>query len=240
VDLTSLSERSLNQTLLSLTHSGQFSAAERLRLKIISNGLSIHPQTEYSNIALACLRNRRLTGASGFKLDEYVTWLQLLPDREMLRPKKKSPFSAIVDDLTSRGLIPKFYPFLTSTAVVLASKGYTSHHLLALARPLLINLSSSRSLASTPLLSIESYAITYEELHGLPSTPIARYTRRLLIQLFLERGWLAESVDLLLQDREFHFDDDVYRIVVQSMDQTGRKKRKEEVMNKWEKDTTTT
>lgn len=251
--LPDLDESQLNNTLHSLALTGQFSAAERLRLKIVSNGFDIHPRPEYARVALACLRNRRLSGASGYKLNEYLTWVDLVSDRESLLPAPapapspspisslllpSSPFDQIVHEITHRVAQPKFRPFLSHTASAVASKGFAKHHLLTLARPIILA-SPHTSPCVASLSQMEELAAQYEQLHGRPSTPIAAYIRCSLIHLFAQRGWLWKSIDLILSDREYTLPDHVYKTVMDGIHGTTRLSQKAVlILRKWDKDKT--
>ncbi len=251
-------ESQLNDSLRSLVLTGKFSAAERLRLNIVSNGFRITPRPEYARVALACIQNRRLSVAHGFKLGEYLTWLDLVADRETLRLSSsspssalltslKSPFGPIVHELTYRATVSKFRPFLTHTASSIASKGFAQHHLLTLARPLTLVAASPASPSVASLLKLEPLAVRYEQVHELPATPIAVYIRSCLIHLFVQRGWWWKSVDLVLEERRggYGLPDHVYKAVLDAMmtmtaargeGVVGSERKKKQVLRKWEED----
>lgn len=242
----SLDESQLNDELHSLVLSGQFSAAERLRLKIIANGLHVNPRPEYAHVALACLRNRRLSGASGHKLDEYLTWLNLVPDREHLRSllsshsrltPTTSPFDQIVHEITYRTSAPKFRPFLSHTGLVIASKGFAKRHFLTLARPIILQ-SPPTSPCLSALVQMERHAAKYERLHERPPTPIAREIRCSLIQLFAQRGWPWKSIDLILARRTYALPDSMYQVVLDGIHDTRQTHKKDQILKRWEKDKT--
>jgi hypothetical protein len=200
----------MDALLCSLVRAGRFSAAERLRLKIVAGGSAVSPEREYADVALACLRNRRLTGARGLKLAEFQTWMELVPDRERISGVPP-PFDAVVAELVDRASIPKFAPFFVQTALIVADKGYAPRHFLALARPM--------TLHGFPdaLLHIERHAVHYEQLNHLPPTLVARFIRTSLIQLFLERGWPRRSLDLLLAPRTYTLPDEIYKLVLDAL-----------------------
>lgn len=239
-DLSHIDETSLNNELVSLVSSGQFSAAERLRFKLAANGLVVKHHMKYADVALACLRNRRLTGASGLKLEEYVTWLDLISDRKHLCASNQfddegdviSPFNSIVEELTSRALIKKFVPFVSTTGSALASKGYARHHLLDIARPVILFV-HPKSSAITHLIRWEKLAVGFEEHYGYSGNHVAMWIRSLLVRMFVERGWSRKAGELVLRERGYGLEDDVYKDVLKNLEE-GRLKRL--VLEKWERE----
>lgn len=239
-DLSFIDETSLNNELVFLVSSGQFSAAERLRFKLASNGLVVEHHAKYADIALACLRNRRLTGATGLKLEEYMTWVNLISDRRHLCASDQlederdlvSPFESLVEELTARALIKKFVPFVLSTGSALASKGYARYHLIDIARSVVL-FTHPRSSAIMHLIRWEELAIGFEEYYGYSSVHVAKWIRSLLVRMFVERRWFEKAGVLVLKKREYVLQDDVYEGVLEYL-REGKLKRL--ILERWEMD----
>ena len=239
-DLSYIDETSVNNELVFLVSSGQFSAAERLRFKLASNGLPVEHHAKYADIALACLRNRRLTGATGLKLEEYMTWMDLISDRRHLYASNQlederdviSPFEPLVEELTARALIKKFVPFVLSTGSVLVSKGYARHHLADIARSVVL-FAHPRSSIIMDLIRWEELAAGFEEYYGCSGVQVAKWIRSLLVRMFVDRGWFEKAGGLVLRRREYVLRDDVYEGVLKCF---GEGKLKRLVLERWEMD----
>lgn len=215
LDLSFIDEPSVNSELVFLVSSGQFSAAERLRLKLASNGLVVEHHAKFADVALACLRNRQLTGATGFKLEEYMTWVDLISDRKHL-DDVASPFDPLVEELTARALVKSYVPFVLSTGSAAVSKGYARHHLVDIARSLVL-FAPPESSAITHLIRWEELAVGFEEHYGCSGVPVATWMRSSLVRMFVERGWADKAARLVLKNRDYVLRDDVYESVLKSL-----------------------
>jgi len=239
-DLSYIDETSVNNELVFLVSSGQFSAAERLRFKLASNGLVVEHHAKYADIALACLRNRRLTGATGLKLEEYMTWVDLISDRRHLYASNQlederdvvSPFESLVEELTARALIKKFVPFVLSTGSALVSKGYVRYHLTDIARSVVL-FAHPKSSTIMELIRWEELAVGFEEYYGCSGVHVAKWIRSLLVRMFVERGWFEKAGGLVLKKREYVLRDYVYEGVLKCL---GEGKLKRLILERWEMD----
>ncbi|KAJ7927602.1 hypothetical protein B0H13DRAFT_1971093 [Mycena leptocephala] len=182
---------SLNQALVDAVQQENFTSAENIRLRLVSEFGTIDPNPAYERAALAQIRwdNQQ-------DLHAFLTWLQLVPDNEDPSRVENGPLTKTRNILFRRGTPARNLLLITEFSLVCAAKGYGQ-----LVWDDLVLLMGRFQLAQQAVeffLSFEAKLLEYYSKYhpGLVEETASRQ-RYLLIMLCCDAGWLGKAVQIV-------------------------------------------
>ncbi|KAJ7666167.1 hypothetical protein DFH06DRAFT_1323300 [Mycena polygramma] len=187
----------LNRSLVNLVHQENYDAAERLRLSLVSDLVTIEPNPAYERAALAKIRWDNKQDLQGF-----LTWLHLVPDNKNPARVVNGPLTKTRNVLFRAGVPARNLLLITEFSLVCAVKGYAE-----LVWDDLVPLMSTFEHADKAVAFFLSFEAAYRQYWfkyhpGRAEEAVSRQ-RHLLIMLCCDAGWFEEAVQIVLDSSAY-------------------------------------
>ncbi|KAF7316233.1 hypothetical protein MIND_00141900 [Mycena indigotica] len=180
-----------NETLVHTVQKENFAGAERLHERLVAACLPIRPHPAYERAALAQIRHPEARN-----LDNFRTWLDLVPESRNPHRVEGGPFTKTRDLLFRSGSPAEEIPLLSLFCLVCAEKGYGKlvwKDIVAL----LVKFEEPGN-AVAFLRSFGEARLRYYTKHQPHHAAwIASRQREALIRTCCTAGWFGEAVDLI-------------------------------------------